>query len=204
MNQHQDKTAINTCLCTCPVWPKIVNSYSTYLWRKSSFSKKNIYICAYIFYLITCQESSFGGPWTKTLLQILPWYWTHSIPFNICTLFVLCLAVLHICFLLVSCGWLIRVDLVCSRSRVANGCSATHLIARFMGRTWDPPGADRTQMGPMLATWTLLSGSLLYMRKSVMFFISWLCMVIFQCKSLAYVFCSFIEKSSALFNCTLK
>ena len=27
-----------------------------------------------------------------------------------------------------------------------------------MGPTWDPPGADRTQVGPMLATWTLLSG----------------------------------------------
>ena len=32
------------------------------------------------------------------------------------------------------------------------------LIARFMGPTWDPSGADRTQMGPMLIPWTLLSG----------------------------------------------
>ena len=32
------------------------------------------------------------------------------------------------------------------------------LIARFMGPTWGPPGADRTQVGPMWATWTLLSG----------------------------------------------
>ena len=31
------------------------------------------------------------------------------------------------------------------------------LIARFMGQTWDPSGADRTQVGPMLAPWTLLS-----------------------------------------------
>ena len=31
-------------------------------------------------------------------------------------------------------------------------------IARFMGPTWDPPGADRTQVGPVLAPWTLLSG----------------------------------------------
>ena len=30
-------------------------------------------------------------------------------------------------------------------------------IARFMGPTWDPPGADRTQVGPMLAPWILLS-----------------------------------------------
>ena len=32
------------------------------------------------------------------------------------------------------------------------------LIARFMGPTWGPPGADRIQVGPMLAPWTLLSG----------------------------------------------
>ena len=32
------------------------------------------------------------------------------------------------------------------------------LIARFMGPTWSPSGADRTQVGPMLAPWTLLSG----------------------------------------------
>ena len=32
------------------------------------------------------------------------------------------------------------------------------LIARFMGSTWGPSGAGRTQVGPMLAPWTLLSG----------------------------------------------
>ena len=35
------------------------------------------------------------------------------------------------------------------------------LIARFMGPTWGPPGADRTQVGPTWATWTLLSGYML-------------------------------------------
>ena len=35
----------------------------------------------------------------------------------------------------------------------------TTLIARFMGPTWGPSGADRTQVGPMLAPWTLLSGN---------------------------------------------
>ena len=34
----------------------------------------------------------------------------------------------------------------------------TALIARFMGPKWGPSGADRTQVGPMLAPWTLLSG----------------------------------------------
>ena len=32
------------------------------------------------------------------------------------------------------------------------------LLARFMGPTWGPSGDDRTQVGPMLAPWTLLSG----------------------------------------------
>ena len=31
-------------------------------------------------------------------------------------------------------------------------------IARFMGPTWGPSGSCRSQMGPMLASWTLLSG----------------------------------------------
>ena len=34
------------------------------------------------------------------------------------------------------------------------------LIARFLGPTWGPCGADRTQVGPMLAPWTLLSASM--------------------------------------------
>ena len=32
------------------------------------------------------------------------------------------------------------------------------LITRFMGPLWGPPGADMTQVGPVLAPWTLLSG----------------------------------------------
>ena len=32
------------------------------------------------------------------------------------------------------------------------------LIARFMGPTWGPSGADRTQVGPRLAPWISLSG----------------------------------------------
>ena len=31
-------------------------------------------------------------------------------------------------------------------------------IAKFMGPTWGPPGSCRPQMGPILSTWTLLSG----------------------------------------------
>ena len=36
-------------------------------------------------------------------------------------------------------------------------CRKTTLIARFMGPTWGSSGADGTQVGPLLAPWTLLS-----------------------------------------------
>ena len=35
-----------------------------------------------------------------------------------------------------------------------------HKQTQLMGPTWGPSGADRTQVGPMLATWTLLLGLL--------------------------------------------
>ena len=44
-------------------------------------------------------------------------------------------------------------------NEIRGKCKAT-LIARFMGPTWGPSGADGTQVGPMLAPWTLLSGQL--------------------------------------------
>ena len=36
-------------------------------------------------------------------------------------------------------------------------CWTPSLIARYMGPTWDPSGANRTQVGPMLDPWILLS-----------------------------------------------
>ena len=38
--------------------------------------------------------------------------------------------------------------------------SVLPLIARFVRPTWHPYGAERTQVDPMLAPWTLLSGTL--------------------------------------------
>ena len=35
----------------------------------------------------------------------------------------------------------------------------TPLMTRFTGPTWGPPGADRPQVGPMVAPWTLLYGT---------------------------------------------
>ena len=45
---------------------------------------------------------------------------------------------------------------ICDRQWEDN-CSNTK-ITRFMGPIWGPPGTDRTQVGPRLAPWTLLSG----------------------------------------------
>ena len=56
------------------------------------------------------------------------------------------------------------------RGWISQECKYTHrepkmlsLIARFMGPTWGPYGADKTQVGPMLAPKTLLSGIVCYM-----------------------------------------
>ena len=46
----------------------------------------------------------------------------------------------------------------------------TPQIARFTGPTWGPSGADRAQMGPMLAPWTLLSGSVITRDTFALFF----------------------------------
>ena len=57
--------------------------------------------------------------------------------------------------------------------------SQQSLIARFMGPTWGPSGADRTQVGPMLAPWTLLSR---------MLFPSWLTLIWFVVKNISWLF----------------
>ena len=48
-----------------------------------------------------------------------------------------------------------RIDACVTRPQWVN---AYTLITRFTGPTWGLSGADRTQVGPMLAPWTLLSG----------------------------------------------
>ena len=49
-----------------------------------------------------------------------------------------------------------------SKSLHCHRNNSTALISRFMGPTWGPSGADKTQVGPMLAPWTLLSGWLCF------------------------------------------
>ena len=54
-----------------------------------------------------------------------------------------------------SCLFILSEDFI--QAQAKRWCHKT-LIARFMGPIWGPSGADRTQVGPMLAPWTLLSG----------------------------------------------
>ena len=50
------------------------------------------------------------------------------------------------------------------------------LIARFMGPACGPSGAARTQVGPMLAPWTLLSGYIIvFSKKASQLRVSGLC-----------------------------
>ena len=58
-------------------------------------------------------------------------------------------------FVVFDIGWFTHQGLI---HHPAINWQNTALIARFMGPTWGPPGANRTQVGPMLAPWTLLSG----------------------------------------------
>ena len=53
-----------------------------------------------------------------------------------------------------------RTQLCCCKCY--NGDSLFHQTpqtARFMGPTWGPPGSCQPQIGPMLSSWTLLSGT---------------------------------------------
>ena len=58
--------------------------------------------------------------------------------------------------------WVFRTEFVhhCT-FRYHNGKQRieTPLITKFLGPIWGPAGADRTQVGSMLAPWTLLSGT---------------------------------------------
>ena len=46
-------------------------------------------------------------------------------------------------------------------------------IAKFMGPTWGPPGSCRSQMGHMLAPWTLLSGWRSWRENCTLFLWRW-------------------------------
>ena len=80
------------------------------------------------------------------------------------------------------------------------------LIARFMGPTWGPSGADRTQVGPILASWTLLSGlPTVYFKswsRSEMLLVIMTC--ICMCIRFIFLFYMSIWYHIALLLCTIR
>ena len=78
-----------------------------------------------------------------------PWYYNHNKTKNHKTV---CVCARYAVLLPVTC---------LARGFSASMCkwwAVVTLIARLLGPTWGQSGADRTQVGPMLAPWTLLSG----------------------------------------------
>ena len=74
------------------------------------------------------------------------------------------------------------------------------LIARFMGPTWGPPWSCRTQVDPMLAPWTLLSG-ILKPVWNVPHFSGNIFQCIFVNKNVLYIYQDFIEVCSERSDC---
>ena len=70
--------------------------------------------------------------------------------------------IIYILTFLTDLCWIdVRVELVVGvKYTVHNRRWCTPQIAKLMGPTWGPHGSCRPQMGPMLAPWTLLSGTL--------------------------------------------
>ena len=67
------------------------------------------------------------------------------------------------------CGTIIAIYALSQKHVSKDREGSIPLIARFMGPTWGPSGADRTQVDPMLAPWTLLSGSLMISTVTIVF-----------------------------------
>ena len=106
------------------------------------------------------------GPfWQDTLVLCFAWLWwcltSHGV------------ACISMCFTYTSC---ITMYFAISLHHWHQWQQANSpLIAGFMVPTWGPAGADRTQLGPMLAPWTLLPGLLLLVKwpKKEMSKINW-------------------------------
>ena len=76
------------------------------------------------------------------------------------------------------------------------------LRARFMGPTWGPTGADRTQVCPMLAPWTLLSG-LFYARRLLCLMLSFVYRVLSCTCNILWLAMAWIMFSTLLSNLSL-
>ena len=67
-------------------------------------------------------------------------------------------ALTGICMVISLCQNLIKCCVVIMKFEKSREMKYTQ-IARFIGQTWGLSGADKTEVGPILVPWTLLSGS---------------------------------------------
>ena len=87
-----------------------------------------------------------GFHWKSVLVQVMAWCQRGAKPFPSPVMSKFCETQLYLLHLP-------SMKYICTVSQ----------IARFTGgQTWGPSGANRTQVGPMLAPWTLLSGVSFY------------------------------------------
>ena len=119
-------------------------------------------------------EFGTGSSWVT---RILIWIKTTH-----CGIYVLCItyqiSLLGLCALKV----IIRLQLTYSQ------------IARFMGPIWGPSGVDRTQVGPMLSPWTLLSGLLSSEPKRFKSTLNkWCSLNDFWCKNIPFTVCDIFD-----------
>ena len=117
--------------------------------------------------LISCQAATN----THQFHSIIPWGWRavpgSSMPKNRLIPCTVAFSLMHVIIQDICYSEpVITSHIVCTHLKAKLMMSSWHentpritaLIARFMGTTWGPPGADRSQVGPMLAPSTLLSG----------------------------------------------
>ena len=108
-------------------------------------------------YIVSCQSVSLHDGISRTI-----YFWHQSLHTFLKNTFLLLFWVgwiMQWCFVRRFCTtqWPVAT-FVYVRRYSTKGCTESSLIARFMGPTWGPSGADRTHVGPMSAQWTLLSG----------------------------------------------
>ena len=104
----------------------------------------------------------------------------------------------------VTCIWVVDWIIICGVKHWTDKFDTTMYIlenygpfynqsqkAKFMEPTWGPPGSCRPQVGPMLASWTLLSGVICWDNSMDKYFQSWV--------SMGWNFSSMVAASSIIY-----
>ena len=157
--------------CPCPT--RAINTTITLSWAHKQFATRvhalfdiYIYICVistfhHCYTLVNNVQNTIHCKYSFSI-TFEKRYTLHSSPISCAQFKPLCFLIqiiLHLpCGTILDRVWDVFIK---SHRNVAASIRTSALIAMFMGPTWGPSGADRTQVGPLLAPWTLLSRYLL-------------------------------------------